>query len=80
MEKANSYKRTLQSAAGCTAMLVLMLMSLARSKGGNGNSFGDVVLVLLPIAITIVSLLQWIKGTKQYIDYRFQKLKKEKSV
>ena len=73
--RQKSYKNTLTGAAASTAFLVIMLIAMIRSKDGGDN----VILVLSSMAFTVMSLLQWIKGTKQYIDFRFQELEKEKA-
>ena len=65
MEQVKNYKTTLTVAIACTTLVVLNLIVMIRSKDGNGNNFVDVESIVFPIAITIVSLLQWIKGVKQ---------------
>lgn len=79
MKKANSYKRTLEGAAGLTLIVVILLVGSINDASEKNDKVSVFQLVLL-VASLGSAIWYWIKGARQYIDFRFQELKKEKSV
>ena len=70
--QTNNYKRNLQSAVGNTLLFVLLVLGqLNNNKGRLSTSMTVLFIALLASAIFL-----WIRGTKQYIDYRLQEIVK----
>ena len=73
-QQATGYVKNLQVAAINTFLVVLYLVIMATEKDSNNDSF---ILPILVLIFSIFSIRCWIKGVKQYIDFRFQELEKK---
>ena len=70
--QTNNYKRNLTSAVGNTFLFALLLLAqLSNNKGTLSTST-----IVLLIALLVSAIFLWIRGTKQYIDYRLQEIVK----
>ena len=70
--QTNNYKRNLQSAVGNTLLFVLLVLAQLNNNKGTLSTFTFVLL----IALLGSAIFLWIRGTKQYIDYRLQEIVK----
>ncbi len=69
MEQAKNYKKTLIGAITSTFLVVLILITMIRSKDGNGD---NVILLVVIMGLTITSSLQWVRFVKQYVDFAIE--------
>ena len=74
MKRKDNYKNNLKCAFASTFFIVLMLPQMAM-KGAKSESM-EVFMVVVLVVMVICTILTWIKGTKQYIDHRFQEIEK----
>jgi len=78
MEKANNYKMTLQTAVGMTVIVAVLLLGYISDASEKNDTLSAFQVILLAGSLGC-AIWNWIKGAKQYIDFRFQELEKEKS-
>ena len=72
MKQVESYKKNLKGAACNTFVLgVLVIIQL----NNNEDTISDFAAVAF-IALLASAIFLWIRGTKQYIDYRLQEIVK----
>ncbi len=74
MKQVKNYKQNLKAAVASTVCIVMLLL-VTVSNSAKGDSLGVFMVVML-VGLLISTILLWIKGTRQYIDYRFQEIEK----
>ena len=70
--QTNNYKRNLTSAVGNTVLFVLLVLAQLNNNKGTLPTSTTVIL----FALLVSAIFLWIRGTKQYIDYRLQEIVK----
>ena len=74
MKQVKNYKQNLKAAVGSTVCIVMLLLVTANNSA-KGDSLGVFMVVML-VGLLMSTILLWIKGTRQYIDQRFQEIEK----